>query len=254
MIMQKIKTSSAFKILSLLTIAVLGISVYTTSISQAAGNASLSPKIASTTPQHQQSLANGSNNDSTSNPIPTVQEQEASAELDDDQPVPVTSVLDNSRYSVEVRVLNNDGVEQAGIEVNLGEQNSKTDESGIAEFSGLIPGSYEVKVRGTSQSFTIIPGDPNIAQEFLITLDSEETNWILNIIIILGMLGLLVVVYPLAKFIRKKKVITSAEDDNSDHNSQLTEEEKRTEVYLKPNPPEADKIIRPNKSDSTDNN
>jgi hypothetical protein len=194
----------------------------------------------SSTPQNPQ--------DDTGTSQPTTQEQESNSNIDDDQPVPVSSFIDQTGYPVEIKVTDKNGDPVVGLEVKLDDQTANTNEEGIAEFNTVVAGEYTVEANGVKGTVNIVTSDPLFAQEF--SFIQEETSSPLTYIIIVAAIVLAAAVIFLAmRFIKNRNNSSSGGQaivsQNNEQNNGIPENDPR----LQAEPPKAETVIEPNRGD-----
>lgn len=105
--------------------------------------------------------------------------------------------------TVTVRVVNSNGKPVNGVEVTLDGTSKKTDKNGQATFTNVLPGKQQVKIKGSTKSYTIDVSastarlDEAAEQVFTLKVASGSSTWkyivgvliVLVIVIALGILG-----------------------------------------------------------------
>lgn len=215
------------------------------------------------TPSSNQQPASGSSTQPATG-VPSSEESEANAQYDDDQPVEANALADSATYDIAITIYDDSGLAKDGVSVWINDTESQTDDKGVARFSGLSAGVYTVSVDGTDQEIEVLVGDPEVEQLYTITVDGSDSllsrvqDYALPIAIGLAVLAVIVLLaLSLKTYISKKKmlssggdpaVLSSMETHQSAEDQEATEEAKRMEEFLKPNPPSAETVIRPDEN------
>ncbi len=209
-----------------------------------------------------QNISNDKNNNSGA---PTEEDIVVNSAISDDQPVPVSSVIDSQGYDIEITTINEDGEPIPGETVTLGEQVTTTDESGIATFTNVLKGMYTIRALGQELMIEVKTGEPLSPQEFTIQAKDKGLEFGKYLPIVAGLAVLALLAGAGYVFMTKRRGNgpasftggntngTTASSLSSAPESSAAEptpnlDDKKHEEYLKPNPPAPETVIEPKDS------